>query len=104
MSDDEATREGTPVGDEALDEETFDDVEVRDLLRKAFDSKDRSEAPSVLRNVQDRLRAETSGEFFADGWGRAPMPRQTFFVTGLLLIGLLVVLWLTLGPWGVRLL
>jgi len=86
------------------EESILDDVEVRDLLRKALDRDSSGDGPSVLRGVQERLRTETSGQFFADGWGTAPTPRQTYLMTSLLLLGLLVLAWLLLGPWGVRIL
>ncbi len=95
---------GAPEGIDRTDveEEHFDDVEVRDLLRKAFERESSAEGPSVLRGVQDRLRAETSGQFFSDGWGTAPTPRETYLVTGVLILALLLVAWLALGPWGIR--
>jgi hypothetical protein len=88
--------------DEAGDVAVLDDVEVRDLLRKAIDREQPAEDMSVLAGVQRRLRDETKGRYFADGWGTTPAVRETYLVTAVLLIALLAFAWLALGPLGLQ--
>lgn len=80
----------------------LDDVEVRDLLRRALRDESASDDRSVLHGVQRRLRAETGGRYFADGWGTTPRARETYLVTAVLLVVLLGFAWLALGPLGIR--
>ncbi|MBM4376077.1 MAG: hypothetical protein FJ095_13405 [Deltaproteobacteria bacterium] len=114
MSDESSREQGAPEGDEGsmreVDEEAMrvledelgadalDDVEVRELLRRALDRERPAEDASVLPDVQRRLRDETKGHYFADGWGTTPAVRETYLVTAILLLALLALAWLALGP------
>ena len=79
----------------------LDDDEVRSLLRKAM-RVERDKAPSVLPAVQRKLRQRSKGKFFADGWSTGNSPRSTYFVTSLVMLLILVVMYLALVPgnWG----
>ncbi len=88
-------------GDDDLPE--LDDVDVRDLLRRALDKPAGRGAPkSVLASVQRRLREETKGRYFADGWSTSPSPRETFIVTSLIMLVIVAVAWFLLGPRGIH--
>ncbi len=81
----------------------LDEVDVRDLLRRALDKPAEQRAPkSVLADVQRRLREESKGRYFADGWSTSPSPRETYIVTSLLMLLIIVIAWVLLGPIGVH--
>ena len=102
MSDERERGPDTSAEDDS-DAESFDDVDVRDLLRRAVERELPATPPSVLSEVQRRLRDESKGEFFADGWGTARAPRDTYLVTAVVMLVLLVVAWLALAPRGIHL-
>ncbi len=82
---------------------SLDDLDMRALLRRALDAKVEA-APSraIVRGVQERLRQESRGAFFADGWGRAAAPKHTYLVTSLVMLAALVLTWWLLGPHDVH--
>jgi hypothetical protein len=86
-----------------LDDLELDDVDVKDLLRGAL-APPESNDPRITRRVQQKIREQTDGRFFADGWSTSEAPRATFLATTLLMLVVLVVLWLLLTPWGVEIL
>lgn len=82
----------------------LDDVDVRDLLRRALDPPSESKPPDILSGVQQRIRARSGGKFFADGWSTSIAPLGTYLVTSLLMLAVAVTLWLLLAPGHVQLL
>lgn len=98
--------EGDPLDDAALlaelEEGGLDDVDVRELLREALESPGRGSGPSVLDGVQRRLREETGGRYFADGWATSAAPRETYLVTSAIMLAVVVAIWALLGPTNVR--
>jgi len=88
-------------GSTAADVE-LDDVDVKDLLRRALDPPKGVRAPDILPAVQRRIRVESRGKFFADGWGTTVAPRSTFLVTSLVMLLVTLVLWLLLAPLGIE--
>jgi hypothetical protein len=85
-------------GDEA--EPPLDEVEVRELLRRALHPPPGSIAPSLLGGVQKKLRTRSKGKFYGDGWSTARSPRSTYLVTSALMLVLLAFVFLILVPWG----
>ncbi|MBI4701482.1 MAG: hypothetical protein HY744_10040 [Deltaproteobacteria bacterium] len=75
----------------------IDAVDVKDLLRRALRPPARP-AASILRGVQRRIRQESGGRFFADGWSTATAPRATFLVTALVMLAVVALAWLWLVP------
>ncbi len=90
-----------PAGED-MDAAPFDEVDVRDLLRRALDGEPKGDSGSVLANVQRRLRDESKGQYFADGWATAPTPRETYLITAAVMFALLVAAWFLLGPYGIH--
>ena len=86
-----------------LDGLELDDVDVKDLLRDALAPPESNE-PRITKRVQQKIREQSKGRFFADGWSTAEAPSATFLVTTLLMLAVLVLLWLLLTPWGVEVL
>lgn len=82
--------------DDELDME-LDEVDVRDLLRSALEVPDPDER-EMTRRVQKRIREESRGRYFADGWSTASSPRATFLVTSAIMLLVVVVVWWLLGP------
>lgn len=79
----------------------LDDDEVRSLLKGAMRAQqEQAPPPDVLRGVQRKIRQRSRGKFYADGWSTAPSPKSTYFVTALVMLALLVVLYFFLVPGG----
>jgi hypothetical protein len=95
---------GDGDGVERRSELELDEVDVKDLLRRALGPLPRGKAPApdILRGVQRRIRDESKGRFFADGWSTTPAPRATFLVTSLVILLVSVALWLALSPLNVQ--
>ena len=87
---------------EADGDTELDDVDVKDLLRRALDPPKGVRTPDILPAVQRRIRVESRGKFFADGWSTAVAPRSTFLVTSLVMLLVTLVLLLLLLPLGVQ--
>ncbi|MEM9693063.1 MAG: hypothetical protein AAGA56_10995 [Myxococcota bacterium] len=90
---DEARLEDEPE----FDESQLDDVDVRDLLRVALKVPEGDEA-KLRRAVQDQIRRETQGRFFADGWSVSEAPRATFTVTTVLMLVALAIIYFLFSP------
>lgn len=84
-----------PPGDEA----ELDDVDVKDLLRRALEPP-AERAKKITSRVQHTIRDESRGRFFADGWSTSDAPRATFLVTSLLMLLIVVLTWLLISPLG----
>ncbi|HEY8944187.1 MAG TPA: hypothetical protein VIM73_07990 [Polyangiaceae bacterium] len=70
---------------------------LRSMLRGAL--KDESPAPDVLAGVQKKIRERSNGKFYADGWSTAKHPpMNTYLVTSLLMLAVLVVSYALLSP------
>ncbi len=83
--------------------ETSDDVpdvedeRMRTALRSALRSE--GEAPDVLAGFQKKVRERSEGKFYADGWSTARHPPvNTYFVTGILMLLALGVIYALLAP------
>lgn len=85
---------------EAEGEVPLDEVEMRDILRRALRPPPGSVAPELLGGVQKKLRTRSKGKFYGDGWSTARSPRSTYLVTSLLMLVLLGFVFLILLPWG----
>lgn len=90
--------------DRRLADLELDDVDVKDLLRKALDAPSDPPQADILTGVQRKIRAESDGKFFADGWSTASAPRATFLVTSLIMLIVALVAWALLGPVDLRVL
>lgn len=79
----------------------LDDVDVRNLLRKALDPPpDKRPAKRTLAAVQRQIRARSRGRFYADGWSTSRGPRIGYLVTALIVLVLSALTWLLLSPMG----
>lgn len=78
----------------------LDEVEMRDMLRKALRPPPGSVAPELLEGVQKKLRTRSRGKFYGDGWSTARSPRSTYLVTSVLMLVLIGFVFLILLPWG----
>jgi hypothetical protein len=82
----------------------LDEVDVRDLLRRALDPPKGTRSPDILPAVQRRIRVESRGKFFADGWSTTIAPRSTYLITSVVMLLVTLALWLLLTPLGVEIL
>ena len=72
------------------------DDSLKAMLRGAL--REEAPAPSVLRGVQKRIRERSKGKFYADGWSTAKAPLNTYLVTSLLMLAVLLVSYALLSP------
>jgi hypothetical protein len=91
--DDDGGDDGVPP-----DKVSLDEVDIKDLLRKAM--RPPAEPVNVTRGVQKKVREQTKGLYFADGWSTSTAPRETFLVTSIVMLVVVVVVYLLLGPYG----
>ena len=84
-----------------LDELDIDAVDVKDLLRNALgEPKDSQPSRAVIEGVRRRLREESSGRFYGDGWSNSSTPKATFLVTSLVMLLVVLLAGLLLSPYG----
>jgi hypothetical protein len=77
----------------------LDDVDVRDLLRRALDDgRTASSGSEITRGVQRRLREQTRGQFFADRWSTSSSPRGVYLVTTVLMLLIIAMAYMLLAP------
>jgi hypothetical protein len=83
--------------------ETSDDVpdaedeRLRTALRGAL--RQHGDAPDLLAGFQKKVRERSDGKFYADGWSTSRHPPfNTYFVTGLLMLLALAVIYALLAP------
>jgi hypothetical protein len=98
--DDAPARALPEAGAEEETSGTLDEVEVKDLLRRALRPPPGAVAPSLLSGVQSKLRARSRGKFYGDGWSTARSPRSTYLFTSVLMLILIAFVFLVLIPWG----
>jgi hypothetical protein len=76
-----------------------DDVDVRDLLRRALDDGGGpSRHKAISKGVQRRLREQSRGRYFADGWSTSQSPRGIYLVTTVLMLLVIVLAFILLAP------
>ncbi len=77
--------------------EEGDDEELRRMVRGAM--RDERPAPDLLSGFQRKVRERSRGKFYGDGWStvRHP-PINTYFVTSLLMLAALAVIYALLTP------
>jgi hypothetical protein len=80
-----------------LEDFDLDEVDVKDLLRAALRPPEEDDE-RLQRGVQKQIREASRGRFYADGWSTAKAPKETFLVTTLLMLLVIVVTWALLGP------
>lgn len=78
----------------------LDEVEMRDILRRALRPPAGAVVPELLGGVQKKLRTRSKGKFYGDGWSTARSPRSTYLVTSVLMLVLIGFVFLILLPWG----
>jgi hypothetical protein len=82
-----------------LEDYDLDEVDVRDLLRAALRPPEEDDE-KLRRRVQAQIREGSRGRFYADGWSTAKAPKETFLITSLLMLVVVVLTWALLGPIG----
>lgn len=87
-------------GEDEEGEVPLDEVEMRDMLRKALRPPAGAVAPELLEGVQKKLRTRSKGKFYGDGWSTARSPRSTYLVTSAIMLVLIGFVFLILLPWG----
>ncbi len=88
--------------DEATDlhSRSVDEVDVRELVRRALPPPPGALAPDLVRGVQRRLRTRSRGKFYGDGWSVSRTPRSTYLMTSIVMLILIVFVFFVLIPWG----
>jgi hypothetical protein len=85
----------TETSDEA--EKELEEERMRSIVRGAL--RGEGEAPDVLAGFQKKMRERSHGKFYADGWSTARhAPVNTYFVTSLLMVLALGVIYALLSP------
>jgi hypothetical protein len=80
-----------------------DEVDVRDALRRVMrEPAGRKPAAQLLSGVHRKIREQSEGRYFADGWSTHSSPRATFLVTSLLMLLVVLLAWLLLAPYGIE--
>ncbi|MBW2453147.1 MAG: hypothetical protein JRI68_01475 [Deltaproteobacteria bacterium] len=82
----------------------LDEVDVKDLLRKALAPPTGGKEPNITERVQRRIRERSDGRFFGTRWSTSSAPATTFLVTSLLMLLVVLLAWLFLSPTGVEIL
>lgn len=95
---DESTSPEPVDGDVDPAELELDDVDIKDLLRKALDPPASEPRSDIVTGVQRRIRERSRGRFYADGWSTTLAPRATFLVTSLVMLVVALLAWYLLGP------
>ncbi len=98
LEDEEKKNASAAAEDEQ--EPPLDEVEMRDVLRRALRPPAGSVAPDLLHGVQKKLRSRSRGKFYGDGWSTVRSPRSTYLVTSVLMLVLIGFVFLILLPWG----
>ena len=81
-------------GEEATE---MEDERLRSIVRGAL--RGEGEAPDVLAGFQKKMRERSGGKFYAEGWSTARhAPINTYFVTSLLMLLALGVIYALLSP------
>ena len=94
----DGARHSDPEGPTShLEDFDLDEVDVKDLLRAALKPPDEDD-DRLQRGVQKQIREGSRGRFYADGWSTAKAPKETFLVTSLLMLIVVVLAWALLGP------
>lgn len=76
---------------------SVDDERLRSALRGAL--RGDGDAPDLLEGFQRRVRERSDGKFYADGWSTSRHPPvNTYFVTGLLMLLALGLIYALLAP------
>jgi len=74
-----------------------EEEQMRAIVRGAL--RGGGEAPDVLAGFQKKMRERSQGKFYADGWSTARhAPVNTYFVTSLLMLLALGVIYALLSP------
>ena len=85
------------MSDSSDDVPGVDDDRLRSALRGAL--RQDGEAPDVLAGFQKKVRERSDGKFYADGWSTSRHPPvNTYFVTGILMLLALGVIYALLAP------
>lgn len=81
-------------GEEATE---LEEERLRSIVRGAL--RGEGEAPDVLAGFQKKMRERSGGKFYAEGWSTARhAPINTYFVTSLLMLLALGVIYALLSP------
>lgn len=76
----------------------LNDQDLKALLERALEPERKVEV-NVLRRVQNKLREESKGKFFGEGWSTTHYaPVATFLVTSLMIVAVLAITFALLLP------
>lgn len=78
---------------------SLDDVDIREALRAALRP---VEDISITEKVQKKLREdpELEGQYYTDGWSTAKAPKETYLVTSIVMLIVVIVIYLLIRPYG----
>ncbi len=71
------------------------------LLKRSLQGPPTTSRPSILRDVQRRIRKRSRGKFFADGWSTTD-GRVSYMVIALAMLIVLAIAYIGLGPIGIQ--
>jgi hypothetical protein len=75
-----------------------DQAEIRELIRGAVSQRE-PPAVDVLHAVQRRIRQDTNGRYYADGWSTTRQPPiATYLVTSLVMLAIVIFVYFMLSP------
>jgi hypothetical protein len=95
--DDERPSGGGDGGGGDDPQPSLDEVDVKNLLRAAL-KPPKEGAAEIKKGVQKKIREASGGRFFADGWSTAEAPRETYLITAVLMLVIVIAAFLLLGP------
>lgn len=78
---------------------SLDDVDIREALRAAMQP---VEEISITEKVQKKLREDPDleGQYFTDGWSTSKAPKETYLITSIVMLVVIIVVYLLIRPYG----
>jgi hypothetical protein len=71
------------------------------LLKRSLQTPATTRRPSILRDVQRRIRKRSRGKFFADGWSTTN-GRVSYMIIALAMLVVLAIAYVGLGPVSIQ--
>jgi hypothetical protein len=74
---------------------------MKALLKRSLDVPVSKGRPSILREVQRRIRKRSRGKFFADGWSTSDA-RVSYLLVAIAMLLVLAIAYMGLGPIAIQ--